>query len=131
MAVKSCLDCSGYPISPSSSGNDLVVTRGDEGGLEFSVTAVKCVLGGASSGGEASLVPFTSGSSLGRSNMDGRARLGNAFVGLSGSCIGSEVDLGSMDSGSSISGRGGRGLRAPGEVRYVISCRHLFISTCF
>jgi hypothetical protein len=77
------------------------------------------------------LVPFASGSSLGRSNMDGRARFGNAFVGLSGSRIGSEVDFGSIDSGSSISGRGGRGLRAPGEVRYVISCRHLFISTCF
>jgi len=93
------------------------------------VTAVKCVLAGASGGGEASLVPFTSGSSLGRSNIDGSARFGNAFVGLSGSWIGS--DLGSINSGSSISGRGGRGLRAPGEVRYVISCRHLLSEHAF
>jgi hypothetical protein len=55
--------------------------------------------------------------SLGRSNIDGSARVGSALVGLSGSRTGSPVDLGSIESGSEIRGRGGKGFRAPGEVR--------------
>lgn len=78
-------------------------------------------------------VPFANkeaegGSSFGGSNMDGMARVGSAFVGLSGSRSRACSEEGSIDSGSSSSGLAGNGFKAPGEVRYVISCKHLDVS---
>jgi hypothetical protein len=97
--------------------------------LEESPTADRWDLERSGEGGLASgAVPLGRsevGSSFGGANIDGIARVGNALVGLSGSRSRACSEEGSMDSGSSNSGLGGNGFKAPGEVRYVISCKHL------
>lgn len=87
---------------------------------------------GAIAGGDgSSLTPLDTGyslelgSSLGLdSNKEGRDRKGSDLVGRSGICSTSPV-FGDIWPKSVIGGRLGIGLSAPGDVRYVISCRHL------
>ncbi len=139
MAVSICL--SGSSVSDlCSSGRPIVRTAGEDGGRAVVSIRIGWDSGSSLGGGaedddsaDSSFIPLTTGSAgcSGLTNMEGMEWSGNVFRGRSGGgaesagswCEGPFSGIG--DEGSSLGGRGGRGLRAPGEVRYVISCKHL------
>lgn len=108
-------------------GRDIVLTAGDEGGRAVFSIAMRWECGGKGGSRSAFIFGFSFALVAFDSSIVSGVKWGGSsrsvFVGRSAfsSALSSLGDPGSIDTG----GRGGRGFKAPGEVRYVISCKHL------